>query len=169
MSDQDSISARIPPNCPPETQRFLTAAWAHDLATVKKLLDTPGKARCQDPQTGETPLHAAVRACGVPSEEDTAEDLEAARKTVYELLMWGAIWNDVDEYNETPGCVAQRLGRTELYNLCVEAGVRAEMLFGLLDGYEELSSGEEEEDEDMANENGDAEDGEEAPELVSEP
>jgi protein arginine N-methyltransferase 2 len=58
----------------------------------------------------------------------------------------------------------------------VEAGVRAEMLFGLLGGYEELDSGEEEEEEYMEVD-GDAEvdaemvvvneeDGEEAPELV---
>lgn len=169
MADADSISSRISVDCPPETQQVLTAAWSHDVAAVKKLLDTPGKASCQDPQTGETPLHAAIRACGPPSEEDDPEDLEAAKKTVYELLLWGAIWNDVDDHNETPGCVAQRLGRTELYNLCVEAGVRAEMLFGLLDGYEELPSDGEGAGEEMedVNGNGEAEDdGEEVPELV---
>ncbi|KAM7206605.1 hypothetical protein V8F33_000248 [Rhypophila sp. PSN 637] len=166
MADSDSISARISVDCPPEIQEVLTAAWSHDVAAVKKLLDTPGKASCQDPKTGETPLHAAIRACGPPSEEDDPEDLESAKKTVYELLLWGAIWNDVDDHNETPGCVAQRLGRPELYNLCVEAGVRAEMLFGLMDGYEELSSGGEEEDEEMGEANGHEEDGEEAPELV---
>lgn len=169
MADADSISARISVDCPPETQQVLTAAWSHDVAAVKKLLDTPGKASCQDPKTGETPLHAAIRACGPPSEEDDPEDLEAAKKTVYELLLWGAIWNDVDDHNETPGCVAQRLRRTELYNLCVEAGVRAEMLFGVLDGYEELGSDGGEEDEEMGDANGHVEameDGEEAPELV---
>ncbi|KAK3694305.1 S-adenosyl-L-methionine-dependent methyltransferase [Podospora appendiculata] len=163
MAEQDSISARISENCPPETQQVLTAAWAHDVEKVKKLLDAPGKASCQDPKTGETPLHAAIRACGPPSEDDTPEDLEAAKNTVYELLLWGGIWNDVDNHNETPGCLASRLGRPALYNLCVEAGVRAEMLFGLLDGYEELSSGgEEDEDED-----GVMEDDDSAPELVS--
>ncbi|KAK3392974.1 S-adenosyl-L-methionine-dependent methyltransferase [Podospora didyma] len=173
MADQDSISVRISPDCPPDTQQVLTAAWAHDVQTVKKLLDTPGRASCQDPKTGETPLHAAIRSCGAPSEDDTPEDLEAAKQTVYELLLWGGIWNDIDNHNETPGCVASRLGRTELYNLCVEAGVRAEMLFGLLDGYEELSSGEEEDDEEMEDvnghvedANGHVEDGDEAPELV---
>ena len=168
MADSDSISSRISVDCPPETQQVLTAAWAHDVVSVKKLLDAPGKASCQDPKTGETPLHAAIRACGAPSEDDSPEDLEAAKKTVYELLLWGGIWNDVDDHNETPGCVAQRLGRTELYNLCVEAGVRAEMLFGLLDGYEELSSGEEEADDEMGEWNVEAEeDGDEAPELVA--
>ncbi|KAK4447629.1 hypothetical protein QBC34DRAFT_126158 [Podospora aff. communis PSN243] len=170
MADQDSISTRISPNCPPETQRLLTAAWAHDALTVRKLIDEPGKASCQDPQTGETPLHAAIRACGLPSEDDTPEDLEAARKTVYELFLWGAIWNDVDNHNETPGCVAHRLKRPELYGLCVDAGTRAELLFGVLDGYEELGSEGEYEDEEMELGNGDAtggEDGDEAPQLVS--
>ncbi|KAL1837931.1 hypothetical protein VTJ49DRAFT_3251 [Mycothermus thermophilus] len=172
--DADTISSRISPSCPPETQRILTAAWAHDLDTVKKLLDTPGRASAQDPVTGETPLHAAIRACGSPSEDDDPADLEAARKTVYELLLWGAIWNDVDNHNETPGCVARRLGRTELYNLCVDAGVRAEMLFGILDGYEQLGSdgGEEEEEDGEDVEMGNDvvvidEDGDEAPELVN--
>ncbi|KAL2154459.1 hypothetical protein VTH82DRAFT_3135 [Thermothelomyces myriococcoides] len=146
----DSISARISPTCPPETQRVLTAAWAHDLAAIKKLLDEPGKASVQDPTTGETPLHAAIRSCGRPDDDDDPADLEAAAKVVHELLLWGAIWNDVDDRNETPACVAHRLGRTDLYNLCVDAGVRAEMLFGLMEGYEELASadGEEEEEED---------------------
>ncbi|KAK4034801.1 S-adenosyl-L-methionine-dependent methyltransferase [Parachaetomium inaequale] len=180
-SHDDTISSRISPSCPPDTQRVLTAAWAHDLAAVKKLLDTPGKASVQDPATGETPLHAAIRSCGAPSEEDDdPADLEAAKKVVYELLLWGAIWNDVDDRNETPGCVAQRLGRRELYNLCVEAGVRAEMLFGVMEGYEELESvdGEEEEegeDIEVIDMDADAdaemvvvgEDGEEAPELVN--
>jgi len=168
MADQDSISARISPNCPPETQRLLTAAWAHDFESVKKLIDAPGKASCQDPQTGETPLHAVIRACGLPSEDDTPEDLEAARKTIYELFLWGAIWNDVDDHNETPGCLAHRLRHPELYSLCVDAGMRAELLFGVLDGYEELGSDGEEEDEEM--ENGGVtlqEDGDEAPQLVS--
>jgi len=177
MADHDdTISSRISPSCPADTQRVLTAAWAHDVAAVKKLLDAPGKASAQDPTTGETPLHAAIRACGPPSDDDDPADLDAAAKTVYELLLWGGIWNDVDDRNETPGCVARRLGRTDLYNSCVEAGVRAEMLFGLMEGYEELGSeGEDEEMEvlDEAEVDADAgmvvvgEDGEEAPELVN--
>ncbi|KAL2259415.1 hypothetical protein VTK26DRAFT_6919 [Humicola hyalothermophila] len=196
MADPDSISARISPDCPPETQRVLTAAWAHDLPALKKLLDEPGKASVQDPRTGETPLHAAIRACGpAPSSsptggddddhhhQDDPDDLEAAKKTVYELLLWGAIWNDVDDRNETPGCVAHRLGRTELYDLCVDAGVRAEMLFGVMGGYEELGSeGEEVEEMEMEVDGGAGEgeggaggdvvvvteeDGDEAPKLVN--
>ncbi|KAH6854207.1 S-adenosyl-L-methionine-dependent methyltransferase [Chaetomium sp. MPI-CAGE-AT-0009] len=180
-NDRDTISSRISPACPPDTQRVLTAAWSHDLAAVKKLLDTPGKASVQDPTTGETPLHAAIRSCGpAPSEEngDAGDEvdpaaLEAAKKVVYELLLWGAIWNDVDDRNETPGCVAHRLGRRELYNLCVEAGVRAEMLFGVMEGYVELESvdGKDIEVIDMDVDEGEmvvvGEDGEEAPALVN--
>jgi type IV protein arginine methyltransferase len=63
-----------------------------------------------------------------------------------ELFFSGAIWNDVDSNNETPGCVAWRLGRTALYQMCVDAGVRAELLFSIMNGYEELSSGSEQGD-----------------------
>lgn len=167
MSDNDSISVRISEDCPPQIQRMLTAAWAHDVDTVKKLIDTPEVARGQDPKTGESPLHAAIRSCGAPSEDDTPEDLEKAKATVSELLMWGAIWNDVDNNNETPGCVAARLNRPELYELCVNAGVRAEMLFGLMDGYEALDSDDDDDEEMAEGEEAQVEDGEEAPELVA--
>lgn len=73
--------------------------------------------------------------------------------------MSGGIWNGLDDNDETPGDVAARLGLKGLYTLCVEAGVRAELLFGLLDGYEELESddGEEEEDESTKEEDGEDE------------
>lgn len=104
--------------------------------------------QAQDPKTGETPLHAAIRACGkaeTPEEDDEEEDgsVEEAKEIVEELFLSGAIWNDVDGNNETPGCVALRLGRTSLYQMCVDAGVRAEMVFALMNGYEELSSASE--------------------------
>lgn len=195
-SIDDSLPARITPSCPPTTSEVLHAAWNHDVAAIKKLLDEPGKASAQDPTTGETPLHAAVRSCGrsrsrsspaTPANDDGDDEDErnkqeaAAKATVHELLLWGGIWNDVDDHNETPGCVAHRLGQTALYNLCVEAGVRAEMLFGLLDGYQELESGSEADDEDMAEDEAPAahveldtdgmddklEDGDEAPDLVA--
>lgn len=154
----DSLPARITSSCPPATSEILTKAWQHDVPAVKKLLDAPGKASLQDPTTGETPLHAAIRSCGpataAAAGDDAEEQLARAKATVSELLLWGGIWNDVDDHNETPGCVALRLGQAELYNLCVEAGMRAEMLFGLMDGYEELSSGSEADDEEMADGDG---------------
>lgn len=192
----DSLAARITSSCPPATAEVLRAAWHHDVAAVKKHLDEPGRASAQEPTTGETPLHAAIRSCGPATTSSTAaatppagpdadgeaeKKLEQARETVHELLLWGGIWNDVDDHNETPGCVALRLGQTALYNLCVEAGVRAEMLFGLLDGYQELESGSEADDEDMAVDeepvahvevdttgmDDKLEDGEDAPDLVA--
>ncbi|MBE3042763.1 hypothetical protein IMZ48_09355 [Candidatus Bathyarchaeota archaeon] len=180
----DSLQARVSQDCPDATKQILYHAWAHDISGLKPLLNTPGTASLQDPTTGETPLHAAIRACGPAdpkpegaSDEDDEADgcAQEAADTVKDLFFSGAIWNDVDNQDETPGCVAARLGRTELYNLCVGAGLRAEMLFGLLGGYEQLSSvGDEDsemeivEEEPVEEGNGEGgADEEEAPELVA--
>ncbi|KAG6041036.1 Arginine N-methyltransferase 2 [Claviceps citrina] len=147
----DAMPSRISPDCPQETRDILYHAWGHDLPELKKLLDVRGKASAQDPKTGETPLHAAIRACGPAAgpDPDKAQDgeedgedgcVEEAKEILQELFYSGAIWNDVDSNNETPGCVAHRLGREALYEMCVDAGVRAELLFALMDGYEALSS-----------------------------
>lgn len=173
----DSMPARISSECPDDTREVLYHAWGHDRSGLKKLLGTRGKASAQDPKTGETPLHAAIRACGPASGEDEEEEdgcVEEAKEVLQELFFSGAIWNDVDSNNETPGCVAHRLGRKTLYNMCVDAGVRAELLFALMDGYEELSSGPEDEDEEMEQdgavegENTEAQNGDAAP-AVAEP
>lgn len=156
--DTDASDKRVSSSCPADTREILEAARRHDLAALKTLLSVPGKASSQDPITGETPLHAAIRGAAEGSDD------AAARAAVHELFLSGAIWNDVDDANETPGCVAYRLGQKELYNLCVEAGVRAELLFALMGGYEELESGGYD-DADM-DVDAEAEDGEEAPELV---
>ncbi|MCJ1369635.1 Arginine N-methyltransferase 2 [Loxospora ochrophaea] len=74
-------------------------------------------------------------------------DLEAAAKTLRLLLQNGAIWNATDKINETPGCLARRLGLKSLYDIMVDAGVRAEMLLNRLDGYQLLGEGEGEEDD----------------------
>lgn len=144
----DTLESRVSAECPDNVREVLYHAWGHDLSGLKKLLETEGLAQSQDPKTGETPLHAAIRACGKaePSDategEDEEEDgtVEEAKEVVQELFLSGAIWNDVDSNNETAGCVALRLGRTSLYEMCVDAGVRAELLFALMDGYEQLSS-----------------------------
>lgn len=174
----DSLQARVSQDCPDATRQILYHAWGHDRSGLKPLLDSPGNASLQDPITGETPLHAAIRSCGPadPSEDDEEPEgcVQEATDVIKDLLFCGAIWNDLDNQNETPGCVALRLGRKELYKLCVDAGVRAEMLMGLMDGYEHLSSdGDEDMDttemeaaeEDVSDAR--AEDGEEAPELVA--
>ncbi|KAI1190999.1 putative arginine N-methyltransferase [Nemania serpens] len=151
----DAIETRIPPSCSASISEILHHAWRHDLASLKPLLSVPGRASVQEPTTGETPLHAAIRSCG--GAQAAHGDVEAAEAVVHELFLSGAIWNDVDSNNETPGCVAARLGLDTLYNLCVGAGMRAELLFGLLDGYEALESDIEDEDEDEVE--GEADDG----------
>lgn len=162
------------PEIDENTQTILLHASQHDLAALKPFLRVPGNASVQDPETGYTPLHAAIAACGSASsaerDGDIQEqgsgvgeggdgegegleevDMEKAKETVRELFLSGAIWNDLDTNNETPGCLAWRLGRRDLYGLVVEAGVRAEVLLGLMGGYEMLvdEDSEEEEEEDL--------------------
>lgn len=149
----DSIEARISKDCPENIRIFLLTAWARDLSAIKECFAdvNSGIAQWQDPVTGETPLHAAIRSCGPASKEGNEEDgsEDEARDILQELFFSGAIWNDVDSNNETPGCVALRLGRNDLYELCVDAGVRAELLFAVMDGYGRLSSHEDDADSDI--------------------
>lgn len=163
-----------------QTQQILLAASQHDLPQLGTLLRN-GSASVQDPETGITPLHAAIAACepssppaingglanGVgtngnhsdepdefppPSQDEVVNE---AAQTVKFLLEQGAIWNDVDKNNETPGCLALKLGVNSLYDLMVDAGVRAEMLLNRLDEYEQLADdvsigGEQDDGEDVA-------------------
>ncbi|PZD47054.1 Ank-2 domain containing protein [Pyrenophora tritici-repentis] len=122
------------------TQSILLAAANHDIGALRNLLRNTS-ANVQDSETGFTPLHAAIAACEPDQEnanttngdvtdatKEQKQELEAAVKTVKFLFENGAIWNDLDTNGETPGCIARRLGLKELYELCVDAGVRAEML-----------------------------------------
>ena len=160
-----------------QTQLILLAASHHNLESLRGLLHT-GSASVQDPETGFTPLHAAIAACD-PSSKATLEvqhgssitsapngcvngvtngeekengesEVEAAAKTTRLLLQNGAIWNDADNNNETPGCLALRLGLKELYDIMVDAGVRAEMLLSRLDEYEQLAEDGESDSEEEA-------------------
>ena len=145
-----------------QTQRLLLAASNHDLVTLRSLLQS-GSANVEDPDTGYTPLHAAIAA--FDSEDDVTSKklngysevvttpvdkldephaMEAATETLKLLLRNGAIWNDLDRNNETPGCIAHRLRLMKLYEIMVDAGVRAELLLNRLDEYQKL----EEESED---------------------
>ncbi|KAF2687617.1 arginine N-methyltransferase 2 [Lentithecium fluviatile CBS 122367] len=157
-----------------QTQSILLAAASHDVDALRNLLRN-SSANVQDTETGFTPLHAAITACERETEnsehassspgpeasstngaavvdggEEKEADLEAAVKTVRLLFENGAIWNDLDAIGETPGCIAHRLKLKELYDLCVDAGVRAELLLARLDQYQVLG------DED-SNEGGDEE------------
>ena len=142
-----------------QAQELILAASNHDVNKLRDLL-RQGYATVQDPETGTTPLHAAIASCEHIEEEqpngnhvtngdeptnspinghsptpDATEktDIEAAVETVQLLFRNGAIWNDLDNNNETPGCLAHRLGLKELYDLMVDAGVRAELLLMRLD------------------------------------
>ncbi|KAF1848427.1 arginine N-methyltransferase 2 [Cucurbitaria berberidis CBS 394.84] len=149
-----------------QTQSILLAAANHDIPSLRNLLRN-SSANVQDSETGFTPLHAAIAACEPDSEEDTQQskghtngdtksanedakphEVEAANKTIKFLFENGAIWNDLDVNGETPGCIARRLGLKELYELCVDAGVRAELLLSRLDEYQPLGDAESDEESD---------------------
>jgi protein arginine N-methyltransferase 2 len=149
-------------------QEILLAASQHNVPRLRQLIrssnDLENPVNVKDPETGYTPLHAAIAACeqdfsdlkdsapnGVHSDAGAVSEvqeriLHTGRDTVKFLLQEGAIWNDLDENNESPGCLARRLGLTELYELMVDAGVRAELLLSHLEGYQPLSDHDTEED-----------------------
>ena len=146
------------------SDEILLAATNHDVESLKKLLKV-GSAKIQDPDTGYSPLHAAIASCepdedlkgeeGVTGAGDAvhsnALSEESALETVKLLFENGAIWNELDNNDETPGCLALRLGLKNVYNEIVGAGVRAELLFGRLDDYELLTEEvEDDDDEDEA-------------------
>lgn len=138
-----------------DIQHIIDAASAHDISRLKHCIDTYAFNDCkavdvQDTSTGNTPLHAAVASCthesngtalsnGLPSSDD-------AEATVRFLLENGAIWNQLNKDDMTPGCIAFDSGLLDLYQLMVDAGVRAELLLNRLDEYDQLS--EEEDDEE---------------------
>jgi protein arginine N-methyltransferase 2 len=140
-------------------QSLLLAAANHDISALKDLLKTT-PASVQDSETGFTPLHAAIAACEAPEEhhmngdsevqpeDEQKRTLEAAAETVRLLLQSGAIWNDLDNNNETPGCIARKLGLEEIYQLIVDAGVRAELLLSRLDEYQLLGNAEESDEDE---------------------
>jgi protein arginine N-methyltransferase 2 len=155
-----------------QTQSILLAAANHDLTALRDLLRN-SSANVQDPESGFTPLHAAIAACepdnedgavetngetnGTTKEQQQEQEIEAAVRTMKLLFENGAIWNDLDANNETPGCIAYRLGLKELYELCVDAGVRAELLLSRMDQYQLLmgaDSDEEDEEEEEEAEGG---------------
>ncbi|KAI9733933.1 MAG: Arginine N-methyltransferase 2 [Cirrosporium novae-zelandiae] len=153
-------------------QELILAASKHDIPTLKTHLKTTS-ANVQDPDSLFTPLHAAIAACALDEgdEEESApelvdaattqngeetkpaglskEELDAVKETVQILLENGAIWNDLDKNDETPGCIAHKLGLEELYEMMVNAGVRAELLLSRLDEYQQLGDEEVDENPDV--------------------
>jgi protein arginine N-methyltransferase 2 len=130
-------------------KRIIAAAERHDVAALTILLKE-GSANVQDPTAtvATSPLHAAIAACGKAEDGKTASD--NAVETVKVLLQNGAIWNDLNKEDDTPGCIALRLGQKQIYDLMVEAGVRAEILFAKMAALglgDDAIDEEEEEDE----------------------
>lgn len=149
---------------------IVKAAADHDVERLQRLLDTCSFEGCkpvdvQEPEHGYTPLHAAVASCkSAGSTNGDLDDRETkAHETVNTLFENGAIWNQLDRNDETPGCIAHRLELMSLYQLMVDAGVRAELLLNRLDEYEEI---EDLDDDEVAQANVDEDSENEAPELV---
>lgn len=130
---------------------IINAATHHDLQSLDRLVNETSFPDCkavdvQDPITGFSPLHATIYGSGSRANgtgHGTISTEERAIEIVKFLFENGAIWNQLDENNETPGCIAYRLGLESLYQLIVDAGVRAEMLLSRLEEYERLEESEE--------------------------
>ena len=132
-------------------EEILLAATNHDIEALKKLFET-NDAKVQDATTGFGPLHAAIASCEPDDEVDGETDKDgmgdavtgvalgedSALETVRLLFENGAIWNELDDNDETPGCLALRLGLHKIYEAIVAAGVRAELLFSKLDEYQPI-------------------------------
>ncbi|PSK44003.1 Protein arginine N-methyltransferase 2 [Elsinoe australis] len=134
-------------------QSLLIASAKHDINAVRNLLKSTS-AKVQDAETGYTPLHAAIASCDPKANDRIAGALDKpieenkVVEIVRILLENGAIWNDLDQNNETPGCIAFRVGLKNVYELIVAAGVRAELLLDKLQGLQ-ATDDDEDDDEDM--------------------
>ena len=136
-------------------KEIITAATEHDTQSLEQCIDRysfpESKAvDVQDPATGFTPLHAVIASSKLEVDEELAGSYpneESGSRVLRLLLENGAIWNQLDKNNETPGCVAHRLGLFGLYQIMVDAGVRAELLLSRLEEYEELDGEDDSEEE----------------------
>ena len=162
VDDEDSVA---------RARHITNAASHHDIKALRQLIDTYAFAECkavdvQDPSTGYTPLHAAIASCSGPftgeGQDVKSEAPDAAENCVRFLLEYGAIWNQLDHKDMTPGCIAHQLGYATLYEVMVDAGVRAEMLLNRLDEYDQLDGEDEEEVEE-------GEEGEEEDDMGQQP
>ena len=99
---------------------LLAAAGGGDLGKVRACLDAGAPASAQDDATGESAL---MRAAAAGSAEIVAL-----------LLERGAPWNALDRRGRCAGEFAVDAQSQECVDLLVNAGVRAQLLFGILDG-----------------------------------
>ncbi|EXJ72552.1 uncharacterized protein A1O5_03698 [Cladophialophora psammophila CBS 110553] len=135
-------------------QEIIRASANHDIRALERCIDHYSFPDCkavdvQDSVTGFSPLHAAISTCVTQVNGDADHPVhseESGVRFLKFLLENGAIWNQLDKNDETPGCIAYRLGLHDLYQIMVDAGVRAEMVLNRLEGYERLHGGEDGED-----------------------
>ncbi|KAI1628877.1 arginine N-methyltransferase [Exophiala viscosa] len=133
----------------------IRASAEHDLKVLEKYIDEYSFPECkvvdvQDVATGYTPLHAAIASCRPTDsghEPESSAKLDAAAATLRFMLENGAIWNQLDKNDETPGCIAYRLSLSDLYQIMVDAGVRAEMILNRLEEYDRMEDEDEDENE----------------------
>lgn len=127
---------------------IISAASKHNLEKLNSLIDNAVFEDCRavdvkQLSSGYTPLHAAIASCvGLGSATEDGGIIEQAEATVRLLLENGAIWNQLDRNDRTPGCIAHDHDILSLYNVMVDAGVRAEMLLNRLDEYDVLDDEE---------------------------
>ncbi|KIX06006.1 uncharacterized protein Z518_03980 [Rhinocladiella mackenziei CBS 650.93] len=149
-SDDEVVRAQI--------QEIIQASSKHDIQALERCINAHSFMECkavdvQDPTTGFTPLHAAIASCQTlpngDGHEPSNQEEEQGANTLRFLLENGAIWNQLDNNDETPGCLAHRLGLSHLYHIMVDAGVRAEMLLSRLEEYEELNDNEDAEEDSV--------------------
>ena len=156
MAAEDNGS-QIENNISNSIRDILNAAQHHDIHSLDRLVSETSFADCkavdvQDPTTGFSPLHATVYGSQLQvngTGPETTSNEERAIEVVKFLFENGAIWNQLDANDETPGCLAYRLGLQALYQLIVDAGVRAEMLLSRLEEYAKLDEDDDEEDDSL--------------------
>lgn len=130
---------------PTTAAAIILAAQDHNVPALAAFLKFGWSVQqVQEPSTLRTPLHAAIEGLGIDA---GPEGQHAAEETVRLLLTNGAIWNDLNAQGETPGCIAFRKGGAcrGVYELMVEAGVRAEILLGRIGGWVELADNDDNE------------------------
>ena len=99
---------------------LLAACTAGDTARVRDLLDAGAPAATQEESTGESAL---MRAASTGSAEIVAL-----------LLERGAPWNALDRKGRCAGEFAVDAQSQACVDLLVNAGVRAQLLFGIIEG-----------------------------------
>lgn len=157
----ETLAAAIDAHTDTKNEEILLAAANHDIEALRKLFETYD-AKVVDSDTGFSPLHAAIASCEPDEEWKSDPEVngegdaingealgeDSALATVQLLFENGAIWNELDNNDDTPGCLALRLGLKRVYDAVVDAGVRAEILFNRLDDYEPLPDEPDEDDDD---------------------